>query len=384
MAESPRFGHTRDITLLFADSPEEQSDYYTGLLLASIITAVFFFVFIVVILVFMCCGKSRVGFLSGRPFQRTLCVEDDYGIDKEQPRHNTPKTTACCGVDRSTWVRLTFIISGTIFIIFSFLMVSEGITNLQQTVGTVHQSAMDVGQLAIAAKKITETSIIAVQDVATNVRGSLVEELSAENFCPNDPDLENNTAGAKIRDSVDEAVKLLSQVDGFVGDDIDDITDVIDEAIKGAEEIEARTENVNLEKTVGIVILVVFSIIPCLLVSAAIMAQFDVKVPQFVCIINWFLLPVFILMVLFCVIVSCGMVATASANSDFCLPGGYADDPYTERSPDTTIKRILDRTGVKEKDFMRQVTQYYVDQCQNMESPYTVLTDVQPDLVSLT
>ena len=380
LTANPRFGHTRDISMLFVDQAGA-SDYYTGLILLAVVIAVCFFAFMLVILIFKCCGKRCVGFLSGAPFEREASFED-YDVDKEQPQHRTTEASGCCGVDKSAWVRLTFIGSGTIFIIFTFLLVMEGITNLQESVGTVHQSSIDVGLLALEAKDIVNKGIGDIQQIADNVRGSLAKELRAEKFCPADPKLENNENAAAIRDKVDYALDMLSRLDGFVGDEVDTISEAISRAVEGAEEVEERTADINLENVAGLLILIFFTIIPSLLVAAAIMAHFDVDVPKFVCFINWFLLPIFIIMVLLCVIVACGMVASASANADFCLPGGYPDDPYTEVSPDTTIKRILDRSGVDKADFLRQVTTYYVDQCQNVENPYTFLTDIRPDLVS--
>lgn len=68
------------------------------------------------------------------------------------------------------------------------------------------------------------------------------------------------------------------------------------------------------------------------------------------------------------------VIAAASANSDFCLPGDRPDDSYTVMSPDTTVYRFLDRKGYAQDDLVRQISGYYVAQCQNVE-------DYIPDLV---
>jgi hypothetical protein len=69
MAGSKRFGHTTDFAALFA-SQSESRDYITGLVWLALTFGIIFLVWIITILVFCMFGKKRVGFLSGKPFER--------------------------------------------------------------------------------------------------------------------------------------------------------------------------------------------------------------------------------------------------------------------------------------------------------------------------
>ena len=95
LAATPRFGHTRDISVLFQIDGEDgdSQDYVLGLAVIAGIVAACFLFFLMIILIFMCCGKRRVGFLSGRPFE-VMIDDEDYDSDEvtitmEYPKRNT-------------------------------------------------------------------------------------------------------------------------------------------------------------------------------------------------------------------------------------------------------------------------------------------------------
>lgn len=378
---SPRFGHTSDISTLFGDEP---TDYMSGLIFAAAITGVCFIVIMLTILIFMCCGQKRSGFLSGAPFEVTGNGSDDTKDDtgKSKSRvtdENTSDFRGCLGISTTTWVRVTFILSGITFILFAVLLVTEGITNLQETVRTVHQSSIDIGTLSTEAEEIINVGLRDVRGLANNVRVALGAELEGDAFCPADPGLDNNEAAADVRDKADQALDLLGQLDDFMRDEIDVISEAITEAGSAAAEVEEGLGDVDLTDWEALLILIPFTFVPCLLVAAAILAHFDVEFPFFICFINWFLMPLFILMVVACAVVATLMIAAASANSDFCLPGGYPTDSYDGISPDTTMARILDVNGYQ-GDTIREVADFYLAQCQDVKDPYTFFTDYVPEL----
>lgn len=198
-SNSPRFGHSSDITDLAGDN---SSDYLMGLAMAALIVTICFAVALLVISIFMCCGKHRVGFLSGKPFES----------------HNHHK---------AKYVRGTFIGCGLLFLIFAILLVTQGITQLQDTVVVVHTSAVDVGAIAKEADKIVNLGLKDVRGMANSIRDKLIEELHGDELCPADPNFNNNQEFKEIRDLADEALDQLEQIDDL--DQIDDIASSIDE-----------------------------------------------------------------------------------------------------------------------------------------------------------
>ena len=323
----------------------------------------------------MCLGKHRVGFLSGAPLtsQSNKVSIVDGGSEKNCVTSASPSV-----------VRSVFIGSGIMFILFAILIVTQGITNLQDTVVTVHRSAVDIDSIATEADDIMNSGLLSVQATASSVRDGIVTELSGDAFCPADPTLENNDSVANIRVQADQAVQLLTSLDNFLGDRIPVVSLAIQQAAKGARQVESATDDVDLTDWEALVVLIPYTIIPCLLVAAAIMAQYDVEFPFLNCAINWFLMPIFIIMVIVCAAVASVMVAAASANSDFCLPGGRPDmDTYSGLSPDTTVYRFLDRKQIDQSALVRQVADYYVKQCQNATDPFDFFKSYIPTLVSI-
>lgn len=105
----PRFGHTNDFSAALSNDDSEVEDYVLGLVFVAGFIMAVFLTWSILLLVFKCMGK-KVGFLSGRPFQNTT---------------------------RAFRVRVVFVGSVILFIMFAVLLVVNGITNLQDTLQTV-------------------------------------------------------------------------------------------------------------------------------------------------------------------------------------------------------------------------------------------------------
>jgi hypothetical protein len=104
----PRFGHTRDITKLFAGTTRgERADYAWGLVAACIAVLCFFLIWMAVLVLFCGLGPERVGLLSGRQPRRARPKSsgeaagafDDGNEDKrnEEPPPPPPPPEALVG-----------------------------------------------------------------------------------------------------------------------------------------------------------------------------------------------------------------------------------------------------------------------------------------------
>ena len=403
---------------LFDGDVEEQHDYIVGLAWAAGLLAACFLVFIISIIVFKCCGKRRVGFLSGAHFQENW--DDDFE-NKEQhmndydnlheqspplPTKNRKRAgrCSCCGNVAS--VRFTFMLSGCIFIAFAMLMVVKGVTNLQDTVKTVHHSAANIEYMALQAQDILQNGIRQIQTATVNVRTALEQELERDDLCPNNAESTNNAEGgdwtSKASQAVADltskasqavanwtskalqAVTGLSQIDTLVDDRVNGIVEALSEAGGQAQAVMDQIGDVDLTDWEALLILILYTLVPTLLVSAAILAHFDIESTCFYMVLDFAVLPLFILMVLVCVFVSCAMLAAAAVNSDFCLPGGRPEDSYPGWSPDTSVLRFLDAQGFAgDNDPVRKIVEWYVFQCQadEVDDPFAFIATRLPDLV---
>ena len=123
MRNVPRFGHSNNFTDLFA-SESEQKDYIAGLLFAGIFMFAIFFAWTVLLFVFKLVGPKRFGFLAGAPFAVSP---------------TTKRSSSSCVQPRSA--RSIFIFATIALITFSVLFVTNGLTNLRNTVIVVHDSS---------------------------------------------------------------------------------------------------------------------------------------------------------------------------------------------------------------------------------------------------
>ena len=385
LTSTHRFGYTRDIASLYEDDGDA-NDYMMGLAWLAGITGACFLSFIIVIIIFKCCGKRRVGFLSGARFE----VNSDYENGSSSTsyeysdgdKRNGFRRCCCSGTVAS--VRFTFILSGCIFIAFAMLMVTKGVTNLQDSVKSVHHSAANIEYIATEAQDILQNGFREIQGVATQVRSALEAELNLPEFCPDDPEFGNNTQAAQVVDQTQDAVVQLRKIDTLVSNRVDEIAQALGEVSGESQTVVDEIGDVDLTDWEALLILIVFTMVPGLLVCAAILAHFDIETSVFHNVVDCFLLPLFFFMVLLCVVVSCAMLATAAINSDFCLPGGRPEDSYPGDSPDYSVKRFLDSQGyVGEEDYVRTIADWYIGQCrkEDMEDPFEFLTAHLPDLV---
>eukprot|EP00559_Dactyliosolen_fragilissimus_P007046 CAMPEP_0184856772 /NCGR_PEP_ID=MMETSP0580-20130426/1947_1 /TAXON_ID=1118495 /ORGANISM="Dactyliosolen fragilissimus" /LENGTH=367 /DNA_ID=CAMNT_0027351989 /DNA_START=509 /DNA_END=1612 /DNA_ORIENTATION=- len=93
----------------------------------------------------------------------------------------------------------------------------------------------------------------------------------------------------------------------------------------------------------------------------------------FQCLLNWFLLPVFILMVLVFMIAGLFVYPLGIINSDFCLNGSKSG------SPDGTIKSFMVQQGMDLTTMSSKVLLYYMEGCLT-EDPLGSVRDFSTDV----
>jgi hypothetical protein len=110
----PRFGHSSDFVDLFK-TREDAADYIKGLLFAGVLVATLFVAWTFLLSIFRCIGPKRLGFWAGGRF-----ISHGYA---------------------SHVARIIFVLSSIVLLIFSILFVTEGLTDLRNTVVTTIDSA---------------------------------------------------------------------------------------------------------------------------------------------------------------------------------------------------------------------------------------------------
>ena len=98
-----------------------------------------------------------------------------------------------------------------------------------------------------------------------------------------------------------------------------------------------------------------FLILASLMMVGVVAAQFNTMTECFLCVLNWFVLPLFIFVTIMAY-VALGAVSIAVAfNADFC--GGESSNP------DQVLIDLMSRSGFSENDLFFQTVRYYAYQC---------------------
>jgi hypothetical protein len=442
MSNTPRFGHERDFSVLFSGDKNQRSDYLWGLIFAGALTLMLFLAWGVTLLVFRCFSPQRVGFLSGQPF--VLNAPDPDGIDnderinqslsvdsnhhngaqasyyiEESPtrqsfggsaeyiediKHNQKPIKVIPFWNRPKRIRVTFLFCGLTYVTFSALLVAKGVTDLQNTVTTLNVSAQNINLIATEARDIIQNGIRKAADVAYTVRKALTTELNTTNFCPADPTAQNSNVASQFSDSAAQATDLLNQLDNFAAQPLTEADTALATVEKGCNDVEDFSGSIDLTSWETLVVLVPYVIVPALLTSGCILALFNVSLPRFDCFINWFVLPLFIIMNIVSFVVASLMLVAAGVNTDFCLPVRWyiawvvlaitsalvSFQPLCflctakggqDSSPDESVYSIMTELGYN-GTFAFRVVQYFVSQCKAGNDPFGPIRDFVPELVS--
>ena len=146
----PRFGHNNDFGDLLSDNTEQQKDYILGVLIGSIIIFGVALMFFAVIIGLKIAGQDRVGFLAGRFVKYTPrdtptddsidgLVDDEERIDEPRvidqtlEKRNTLSKRTCIAV------RLMFVLSGIIIIVFTGIFYGLGVDSFRRSFSEVRK-----------------------------------------------------------------------------------------------------------------------------------------------------------------------------------------------------------------------------------------------------
>ena len=339
----PRFGHTPAISSLASFDNDEQVDYAVGLVFLASVVLCFFTFWAVALIVFACMGQEQVGFLAGRgfvqPMPKTYGPDDDLGVTQyKRPRR----------------VRITFLVCAVCIVVFSILLVTNGLSQVETMQATLMRSNADVQDLTVSGEELAE-QLELVGDAAAPIRDELVGRLRT-GFCPADPSLIEET-GYDFDGMAREGIGYLNQLSDFVNNDVAQLRDVLRRINAATEDLSAGLSKYDVSDPAAMAYVIPMIVLTCILAFAVVMAWCQITHPKVDCVWKWFFLPLFGIAIVFswvCVGLF-GLVTTA--NSDMCSGGDFP-------SPDGTILEVLRQQAYDDPNsVIFQSITYYTGGC---------------------
>jgi len=215
-----RFGHGSDFTAIFSSYQEDQTDYAAGLIAVFLFLLIIFVFWTIMIIVFKFMGPGNAGFLSGYHFVVPDPVDDEKNLYK-RPRR----------------VRIVFLIATALLMLFAFLLVALGFTNVNNAAVTMGESLQTTEDILSNAEEIS-INLEKVGDNSIAIRDAAVQQL--DNLCPADPNIAE-TIGMDIMGIAQQAKTDLTMLADFIKEGLV----VLDETLETARDALVSANNVN-------------------------------------------------------------------------------------------------------------------------------------------
>ena len=292
MRNIPRFGHGNDFSQVFA-SNKDNTDYILGLIFFGGLCFGIFLLWSITLLVFKCMGSRRVGFLAGGPFVKPVQMTTEFRIP--------------------FIVRVIFVNCGFIFIVFSILFVTEGLTNIQWSIEKMSESTHEAQAIVNSADSIFQ-NIQVLRQRSYDAKSVVVAKALDTEFCLNDPDL-STQIGSDFSLILSSVVDDLESLGDFLGNKTNELDIAVNQINTALKDTRNATENVASNDWQSLVFIIPYILVPTALLIGVFMAWFGVHISIYKSLMSWVFLPIFVIQTIFAYTVSCVILVAASGNA---------------------------------------------------------------------
>mmetsp|Transcript_31447 Transcript_31447/g.66161 ORF Transcript_31447/g.66161 Transcript_31447/m.66161 type:complete len:564 (-) Transcript_31447:1055-2746(-) len=350
----PRFGHGSDFTAVFSSDQDEQVDYAAGLIALFVFLLIVFIFWTIVIITFKIMGPTNAGFLSGHHFVVPDPAEDEKNIHK-RPRR----------------VRIVFLVATALLMLFSFLLVAMGLTNVQNASATMGESLKTTDNLLERAGQIAQ-NLEEVGDKSIEIRDKAVAEL--DNLCPANPNIAD-AVGMDIMGIAEKAKTDLTMLANFIQEGLNVLNTNI-KLVRGfAYSADNATKTLEFWDWEMKLLSAGLFILPAFLAVGVGLVMLDVDVEPYQRALTYFFTPLFVFTIIVCYIVCCAMLPISATAADVCSGGGNV-----RGGPDDTVLTIFRNLRGDNTDLIYQFVGFYTQQCDAKYNPFGFLETYLNDL----
>eukprot|EP00804_Cyclotella_cryptica_P015932 CCRYP_019191-RD/>CCRYP_019191-RD protein AED:0.06 eAED:0.06 QI:216/1/1/1/1/1/5/27/582 len=339
-----RWGRSSDITDLLSTDQDAQASYAAGLMVMAVFSFTFFAFWAIAVLTLKCMGDNG-GLFSGAPF--TARSVGTLGTTNRQ----------------QSAVRLLFVVATLILWISAVLLLVMGVTELDKTANAADNTLVKLRDKIEAAEDITES----IQDVGTRsvkIRDKVVYLFDTV-IC--DAIDTEDTLGVNFNDLKTTARDDLNQLSSFLYESLDALLAGIDTANALTTSAEDVVSEIRLGGWPAILVAGFLFILPSFFVVGVSFAFANLTAKRFQLYMSYVILPMFICVVGFCIIVCCILIPMAAMNADFCTGSSSAGGP-----DDTVLTSYRNLLG-NDQSTRFLVVAYYTQRCISNYYPYDFL-----------
>lgn len=348
MHNAPRFGHTRDISLLFG-SEDRKRDYKNGVISFSFFLLSIYIFWLAFTIFFVIRGKRKFGCVAGR-------ILYNPGFQDKRRVYCRYRIVQCC------------------FVIFAFGVFAGNITLVKRGLPMLHEasaSILEFVEYLISVLNDGRFLAVSANDIISSIQSSSIRDFSdLGDYCAtSDSQLMNelNSEFNKIISSIDTLDGLLEQYKA------DNVMENIVSIQRKSSHVENIIETYMIHKWVpkmySIVVCLTITFIFVLMSVSLLKNQFKGRQAM----LSFFLMPFFGIIITIGWIVMIFSGAAATMNSDFCYGDGENGSLWTVEN--SMIEYGLDSTHILSKSF-----QYYKSSC-TVDNPWKAYTRPYDDLL---
>mmetsp|Transcript_3788 Transcript_3788/g.5810 ORF Transcript_3788/g.5810 Transcript_3788/m.5810 type:complete len:597 (+) Transcript_3788:228-2018(+) len=350
----PRFGYGYDFTAIISPDQAAQVDYTTGLGALSIFLLIFFLMWSITLLVFKIMGPGNAGFLSGHPFMIPDPVDDEKNIYKRPFR-----------------VRIVFLVASVLLMIFAFLFVVLGVSNVDNATATMGKSIQTAEELMQYTNEIA-TELDEVGRKSMEIRDIAVEEI--KNICPDNPDIADIT-GIDVLQIADQAKSDLTMLATFIKDGLETLKKSVALVRIFLNNVDDGIESIDFWGWQMKLLAACLFILPSFLIVGVglVMLDLDVKPYQLAC--TYGIMPLFTLTVIATYVFCSVTLPLAAASADACTGGGEIHG-----GPDDTLLTSYRNLRGNDEGILFLFVMFYTQQCLPKYYPFETLDGYFGDL----
>ena len=197
---------------------------------------------------------------------------------------------------------------------FTVLLVTQGITQFKDSVGTYGDSNEEVQSILQDAKAIS-ISLQSIGQSSIEIRDALTANLG--NFCPGEPNIQTET-GINFDELATQAIDQINQLGNFLEGNVGEFQGEIDAALSTSQQVGDTVDQVQANDWESLIFLIPNIILGTFMIMGVALAWFKQSIPAFTCALSWVILPLFFLASSFAFVSSAVVVYFAIANAGMC------------------------------------------------------------------